>query len=54
MHRLLLMPDARIERSAWNRFGYLSVVDSRTIRYAPGLSLTFAGTIPRQKKTFYK
>ena len=52
MSNLLRMPDARIEHSDWNRFGYLSVVDSRGIRYAPGLSLTFTGPLPEQKGIF--
>lgn len=52
MHRLLLMPDASVEYSTWNRFGYLAVVDSKTIRHAPGLSLAFGGTLPDQKAVF--
>jgi hypothetical protein len=52
MSKLLLMPDAKIEHSSWNSFGYVSVLDSRTIRYAPGLSLTYPGAIPDQKAIF--
>ena len=52
LSKLLLIPDAHLEHAAWNRFGHLAVVDSRTIRYAPGLSLTFPGRIPQQKAIF--
>ncbi|MFW6151865.1 MAG: hypothetical protein ACOC6C_02720, partial [Verrucomicrobiota bacterium] len=52
MKQLLLMPDAEMEHSSWNSFGYVSVLDSQTIRYAPGLSLTYPGTIPEQKAIF--
>ncbi len=52
MSNLMRMPDAKIEYAGWNRFGYLSVVNSETIRYAPGLSLTYSGRIPDQKAIF--
>ncbi len=52
MSNLLLVPDARIEHSSWNRYGYMTVMDSSTIRYAPGLSLTYGKSIPDQKAVF--
>jgi len=52
LSRALLMPDARVESSAWSPFGHTCVVGSRYIRYAPGLSLTFPDVIPAQKAIF--
>ena len=52
MSKLMLLPDARIEHSAWSSYGYTAVVASRFIRYAPGLSLNFTGECPEQKAIF--
>ena len=52
MSKLLRMPDAEVEVEAWGPYGYVALADSETIRYAPGLTLAFAGRIPDQKAVF--
>ena len=49
---VLLLPDAAIETQFSSPFGEMCVVGSRHLRYAPGLSLNFDGTVPRQKTIF--
>ncbi len=44
----MLLPDARSVLSRWNAFSRVDVVESTAIHSAPGLSLSFAGPLPRQ------
>ncbi len=44
----LLFPGARIVFNGWNAFSRVDVVESEGIHSAPGLSLSFAGELPRQ------
>lgn len=52
MSKFMLLPDARVEHTAWSCHGYTTIVASRFIRYAPGLSLNFIGECPEQKAIF--
>lgn len=52
LSKMLLLPDAQIESRSWSPYGYTCVVGSRYLRYAPGLSFGFTGTIPAQKAVF--
>lgn len=49
LSRTLLLPDARIETIQHTPFGLVTVTRSRYLRYAPGLSLSFTGSLPQQK-----
>ncbi len=49
LSRILLLPDARIENIQHTPFGLVTVTKSRYLRYAPGLSLSYKGSIPQQK-----
>ncbi len=44
----LLFPAARVVFSDWNAFSRIDVVQSEGIHSAPGLSLSFAGELPKQ------
>lgn len=48
----LLLPDARVTHASWSPFGHAVVVASDYLRYAPGLSLAYAGDIPSQQAIF--
>jgi hypothetical protein len=48
----LNLPDARILVQKNSPFGTLEVIASEKLRIAPGLSLTFEGTLPRQHGLF--
>jgi hypothetical protein len=52
LSRTLLLPDAKLleEHHGWD--GIVQVVDSPHTRYLPGLSLNFAGTLPRSQLIF--
>jgi spermidine synthase len=45
---LLNYPDAKILLTQWNSFSRVDVIQSRGVRYAPGLSLEFHENIPEQ------
>ena len=44
----LRYPDARILKTQWHPAGRLDVIESRAVRFAPGLSLEFQGSLPEQ------
>ncbi|MGQ9492765.1 MAG: hypothetical protein ACUVR2_03240 [Anaerolineae bacterium] len=44
----LLFPDARLVFSRWNAFSRVDVVESTGIHSAPGLSLSFTASLPKQ------
>ena len=46
--QLLQYPDARVVLSAANAQSQVDVVDSSSVHSAPGLSLTYPGSLPRQ------
>jgi spermidine synthase len=48
LSQLLTHPGARVVHSESSALSHLDVVETRTIRSAPGLSLTYGGSLPRQ------
>jgi hypothetical protein len=44
----LRYPDSRVLFTGWNAISRVDVVESPLVRSAPGLSLTFRGTLPKQ------
>ncbi len=48
LSQILNYPGTQLIYHGWNAFSRVDVVDSRSIRSAPGLSLAFAGPLPRQ------
>jgi hypothetical protein len=48
LSQLLTHPDARVVHSESSALSRLDVVEARTLRSAPGLSLTYDGPLPRQ------
>jgi spermidine synthase len=48
LSQLLTHPDARVVHSESSALSHLDVVETRTVRSAPGLSLTYDGSLPRQ------
>lgn len=52
LSRTMLLPDATIEDEVSGPHGYLQLVSSPAIRYAPGLSLTYTGVVPVRKALF--
>ena len=48
LSQLLTQPGARIAHSESSALSRLDVVEARTVRSAPGLSLTYDGPLPRQ------
>lgn len=48
LSQLLTHPDARVVRSETSALSRIDVVESRTVRSAPGLSLAYEGPLPRQ------
>jgi hypothetical protein len=48
LSQLLTHPDARVVHSESSALSRLDVVEARTVRSAPGLSLTYDGPLPRQ------
>ncbi len=49
---VLRFPDARIAHRDWNAFSRVDVVESDTIRSAPGLSYTYTEALPSQKGVY--
>lgn len=52
LSKTLLLPDARIEYSQPHPEGVLQVVSSPVLRNAPGISMTYSGTVPVVKGVF--
>ncbi len=52
LSQTLRIPDARVVSNAWNAYSQVQVVESSTVRSAPGLSLTYRGTMPVQRALF--
>lgn len=48
LSQLLTHPDARVVRTESSALSRIDVVESRTVRSAPGLSLAYEGPLPRQ------
>ncbi|MEK6692396.1 MAG: hypothetical protein AABY44_03105, partial [Nitrospirota bacterium] len=44
----LLPPESRLLKTSWNAFSRVDAVSSPAVRYAPGLSLEYRGTLPSQ------
>ncbi len=44
----LLHPESRLLKTSWNAFSRVDAVSSPAVRYAPGLSLEYRGTLPSQ------
>lgn len=49
LSQTLRIPDARIVTNTWNAYSRVQVVESSTVRSAPGLSLTYRGAMPTQR-----
>jgi len=45
---LLKLPDARLLKTVWDPISRVDVVESQSLRHAPGLSFAFRGSLPRQ------
>jgi len=52
LSNILRFPDARIAHRDWNAFSRVDVVESESIRSAPGLSYTYPGAPPSQKGVY--
>lgn len=52
LERARLLPDAVIESVSHSPFGFVCVLRSDALRYAPGLALGFTGRVPPQKTIF--
>jgi len=52
LSQILQFPDTRIKKTANNLRGRIDSVESPYIRFAPGLSLKFTGTLPAQSSTY--
>lgn len=46
LSRTLLLPDARVVETTNSPYGELKIVSAPALRYAPGLSLSYTGTVP--------
>ena len=44
----LRYPDARLLETRWHAAGRLDIIESGAVRFAPGLSLEFRGSLPKQ------
>lgn len=44
----LRYPDARLLETRWHAAGRLDIIESGAVRFAPGLSLEFRGSLPQQ------
>lgn len=53
LSRSLILPDARVTYTESSPFGVVHVVSSPMLRYAPGLSLTYKGSIPSHDVVFH-
>lgn len=52
LSRTLNLPDARIIFQRPSPYGFVQVVSAEALRYAPGLSLAFAGEVPVKQAVF--
>ncbi len=52
LSRTLLLPGARIMEKVNSPYGHLTRVQAKSLRYAPGLSLTYSGSVPVQEVLF--
>ncbi|HOO43164.1 MAG TPA: hypothetical protein PLC77_05565 [Bacteroidales bacterium] len=52
LSRTLLLPGARIMEKVNSPYGHLTRVRANSLRYAPGLSLTYSGSVPVQEVLF--
>lgn len=52
LSRTLTLPEARVKYERSSPYGLVHVVSSPALRYAPGLSLSFKGTVPSEKVVF--
>ncbi|RMF57346.1 MAG: hypothetical protein D6748_11385, partial [Calditrichaeota bacterium] len=52
IHKTLLLPDARIQYEKNSPYGFIQVVSSPVLRYAPGLSLSFTDSLPIEEMVF--
>ncbi|MFA5769488.1 MAG: hypothetical protein WC871_08130 [Bacteroidales bacterium] len=52
LSRTLLLPGARIMEEVNSPYGHLARVKAKSLRYAPGLSLTYSGSVPVQEVLF--
>lgn len=52
LSQTLRFPDARLVAQSSNAFSQVQVVESNTVRSAPGLSLTYRGAMPAQRALF--
>ena len=50
--KVLQLPDAQLEYEEYSPLGFVQVVDAPSLRYAPGLSLTYTQVPPPQKELF--
>ncbi|MDP9290761.1 MAG: hypothetical protein M3O82_00195 [Verrucomicrobiota bacterium] len=50
--KTLLLPDAKITDKQYSAAGVVETVDAPSVRYLPGLSLNFTGTLPPSKLVF--
>lgn len=48
LSRIKNYPDSRILYTKWNSFSRVDLIESKTIRYAPGLSLEYKDILPKQ------
>ncbi|HOO43116.1 MAG TPA: hypothetical protein PLC77_05320 [Bacteroidales bacterium] len=52
LSRTLLLPGARVMEEVNSPYGHLTRVKAQSLRYAPGLSLTYSGSVPVQEVLF--
>jgi len=52
LSKTMNLPDARIVREKASPYGFIQLVESNLLRYAPGLSLNYSQPIPRQVGVF--
>ena len=48
LSRTLNYPDAKILDTGWNSLARIDLVESSALRYAPGISYKYTGTLPKQ------
>lgn len=52
LSRTLLLPDAQVVEKTNSPYGELKRIEAPALRYAPGLSLTYSGTVPVREVLF--
>lgn len=52
LSQTLRLPDARLVSRSWNAFSRVEVIESSSVRSAPGLSLTYTQAMPPQRALF--